>query len=288
MMQLQKRPATNARKKFQRYESEKPKLIRKATVKEDARVKELIEIFRETPIHMRGAFMDYQYQRAADSVKDRGFSASDIGKFLITVKELEDEANFDEKLGYFLTALINTAEETHFRICTEHLLKKINHFGYANSKHIEVVGDLGGYAAFQMQHGEIVVNGNVGFRPGGGLIGGIIRIRGNAGNQLGYQMKGGRIIVEGNTGERAGLEMQGGEIQIEGDTGEGITELMKGGKMIVRNLHMGPEDVGTDGYGMRGGEIHVEGDSDPGTMESICAGIIHGKLYHKGELIVDK
>jgi len=70
-------------------------------------------------------------------------------------------------------------------------------------------------------------------------------------------MKGGRLILHGTVFMLAVL-MEGGEVKLHGDV------------LAI---------VGSD---MEGGEIHVEGE-----IGSI-GDVIHGKIFHKGKLIVDK
>lgn len=106
---------------------------------------------------------------------------------------------------------------------------------------------------------NIVVRGDVGDNIGESMGGGTITVEGDACNFVGYWMEGGDIRIRGNVDEMAGWLMKGGTITVEGDAGISV------------------------GYGMFGGVIHLEGGySDIGDR------IKGGKIYHKGELIVDK
>ena len=67
------------------------------------------------------------------------------------------------------------------------------------------------------------------------------------------------ITVEGDAGMWCGFEMEGGSIIVRGDAGNWC------------------------GYLMKGGSIHVDGE-----IGRISDDIIHGKIFHKGKLIVDK
>jgi formylmethanofuran dehydrogenase subunit C len=71
--------------------------------------------------------------------------------------------------------------------------------------------------------------------------------------------------------------MKGGCVTVQGDAGNEVGEFMHGGIIIVKG------NAGSHvGLMMRGGEIHLEGDyGGIGYVE-------HGKIYHKGKLIVDK
>lgn len=154
-----------------------------------------------------------------------------------------------------------------------------------------------------MQKGRIIIKGNAGINVGLLLKGGRIRIYGNAGDSCGNHMSKGCIMVKGDAGNGAGKGMGGGIIIIEGNagdrcgassgwdayeyggevpgqiSGDGNPEkvFMTGGKIIVNGnvgMKLGDE--------MKGGEIWVYGDiGSIGNVE-------HGKIYHKGELVVDK
>jgi hypothetical protein len=85
-----------------------------------------------------------------------------------------------------------------------------------------------------------------------------VKVWGNVGRFLGAKMVGGSIEVDGDAGDSCGYMMEGGRIVIMGDAGKRVGELMSGG------------------------EIYLQG-----TFESIGE-VKHGKIYHKGKLIVDK
>ena len=73
-------------------------------------------------------------------------------------------------------------------------------------------------------------------------------------------MKGGSITVNGNAKMQCGNFMKGGTIFLNGDARD----------IMIGNF-------------MEGGEIHINGD-----YESISDEFEHGKIFHKGKLIVDK
>jgi hypothetical protein len=85
-----------------------------------------------------------------------------------------------------------------------------------------------------------------------------IVVRGDVGHNTGYMMESGSIKIEGNSGCALGLDMRGGIISISGDAA----------------------DVGE---GMVGGEIHLNGN-----YWMISDKLMHGRVYQKGKLIVDK
>jgi hypothetical protein len=105
-----------------------------------------------------------------------------------------------------------------------------------------------------------------------------ITIEGDVGICCGLEMNSGSITVNGNTGDYCGSHMQGGSITVEGDAGDFCGFDMQGGTITVKG-----DAGGWCGDGMKGGEIHVEGE-----IGNISSESEHGKIFHKGKLIVDK
>jgi hypothetical protein len=103
-------------------------------------------------------------------------------------------------------------------------------------------------------------------------------VDGDVNESIGGQMTDGAIIVSGNAGNGVGAGMTGGIITVKGDAGEGVGYTMRGGTIIVEGSAKG--DVGD---WMEGGEIRIEG-----RIDIIANSMKHGKIFHKGELIVDK
>lgn len=77
---------------------------------------------------------------------------------------------------------------------------------------------------------------------------------------------GGILIVHGDVDGAVGTRMKGGSIEIFGDVD---------GWLARRN----PHNVGME---MTGGEIHIHG------RISNIGDVLHGKIFHKRKLIVDK
>ena len=69
--------------------------------------------------------------------------------------------------------------------------------------------------------------------------------------------------------------MEGKTVTFIGDL-DGVGDGMESGRVIVKG------NAGIVGNGMLGGEIHIEGEFKKIT------GVIGGKVYHKGKLVVDK
>ena len=111
--------------------------------------------------------------------------------------------------------------------------------------------DCGVFTGLNMESGKLVINGNVN-------------------NDLGIDLKGGTIIVNGNVHV----------VYDEPNIGAG----MEGGTIII-NGDVSAYDKLTIGGGMTGGTIIFNGEI-PDDVD--FSQIKHGKIYHKGELIVDK
>ncbi len=106
---------------------------------------------------------------------------------------------------------------------------------------------------------DMTVDGDAESTLGENMLGGSIIVEGAAKNMVGELMEEGSIIVKGDAGEHVGINMKGGVITVEGNAKKAA------------------------GWQMTGGEIRIEGD-----IESIAKNLIHGKIFHKGRLIVDK
>jgi hypothetical protein len=105
-----------------------------------------------------------------------------------------------------------------------------------------------------------------------------IVVVGDVGTHVGIMARRGSITVHGSVGDDAGMNMRGGILTIDGDAGHCLGLGMKGGLINVKGN--AGEHIGDD---MEGGEIYVEGE-----IGSIVGDIVHGKIFHKGKLIVDK
>jgi hypothetical protein len=89
---------------------------------------------------------------------------------------------FDEKVGVFLSALMNAGKSKRFRIFAMGLPFKIRCLGAENTKIITVFGDLGENTGIRMHSGRLTVHGSVGGNVGSNASGGDIRINGNIRN----------------------------------------------------------------------------------------------------------
>jgi len=92
-----------------------------------------------------------------------------------------------------------------------------------------------------LDHGTIIVEGDVGVGAGRSMRGGRLDIRGDAGNLLGSGMSGGEIMLKGSAGAQAGgltagdkFGMTGGLIVIDGHAGDRAGDRMRRGTIYIR------------------------------------------------------
>ncbi len=148
-------------------------------------------------------------------------------------------------------------------------------------------GDLSRFKRIgqEMDGGELVIEGSVGFHAGAGMRSGKLIIRNDAGDWLGAHMRGGLIVVEGNAGHSIGAAyrgktrgMNGGTILVHGNAGQMVGAKMRRGIIAVAGYCLDAL-----GYHMNAGTILVNG----ATGRRIGAGMRRGTiiLFSAAELI---
>lgn len=92
-----------------------------------------------------------------------------------------------------------------------------------------------------LEHGTVIVEGDVGVGAGRNMRGGRLDIRGDAGALLGAAISGGEIFVKGSAGAQVGglrpgdkFGMTGGLIVIEGHAGDRVGDRMRRGTIFIR------------------------------------------------------
>jgi formylmethanofuran dehydrogenase subunit C len=92
-----------------------------------------------------------------------------------------------------------------------------------------------------LDHGAIIVDGDVGVAAGRNMRGGRLEIKGDAGALLGSGISGGQIVVKGSAaGQVGGLSpgdkfgMTGGLIVIDGQAGDRAGDRMRRGTIFIR------------------------------------------------------
>jgi formylmethanofuran dehydrogenase subunit C len=262
-------PALAIGGRFGKFHPEEEKASRRVEVKENEAIRQLKTAWKAfEPGHcMRNRYAieekDRVYRSILQTVANLHYTAQDVENFSLMLAEFQAEDKFLDKYGFFLSALINSGENSDYVIHTYHLdipsgMTFVG-LGFRNEKNITINGVAGNYLGCQMKSGSITVNGDAALKVGLEMKSGSITVKGNVKQWAGQKMKGGRITIEGDAYSDVGFEMKGGSITVNGDAGS---------------------DVGWD---MEGGSITVNGD-----YKKIADTIISGKIYHKQNLIFER
>jgi formylmethanofuran dehydrogenase subunit C len=135
---------------------------------------------------------------------------------------------------------------------------------------IEGATDKLDFVGGDLDHGTVIVEGDVGVGAGRNMRGGRLDVRGDAGALLGSGLSGGEIFVKGSAGAQVGgltpgdrFGMTGGLIVIEGHAGDRVGDRMRRGTIFIRG-----KCGSFAGARMVGGTIWAElgFGTDPGTL----------------------
>ena len=106
---------------------------------------------------------------------------------------------------------------------------------------IEGATDRLDFVGAELDHGTMIVEGDVGVSAGRNMRGGRLDIRGDAGALLASGISGGEVFVKGSAGSQVGgltpgdkFGMTGGLIVIEGDVGDRAGDRMRRGTIFMR------------------------------------------------------
>ncbi|MFH0860826.1 MAG: hypothetical protein V1921_06460 [Candidatus Altiarchaeota archaeon] len=259
---------------------------------EDPLVKEAAEFYDNWEYNMLVASRRF-YEETLEKAKQWNLTSSQVQRL---VEGLEGkltpghEAEYSEKTGIFLSAIIQGSSTSEFEFKTRRPLTYLG-FQLRDGKKITVHGDVGDNTGRFMESGEVRVKGNAGSETGNFMKGGKIIVEGDAKNMTGHLMEAGEIDVRGEAGDHSGSEMVDGTIRVGKSAGKNTGEKMRGGKIHVTG---GAGD--RTGYGMQDGYIEVGRDAGMFTGEWMAGGKIHvkgnvkeetGKRMINGEIIVD-
>jgi hypothetical protein len=269
-------PALAVRKRFRGYRPEAEKASKRADVRGSQSLSQIMDAWsacQSYPTHCGD-----RYDDILSVVRTLRFTAGDVEEFSLALEGFQHEDGFSEKVGFFLSALINSGDGSHYVVHTGHLEEPLWYLGYLNEKNIIVKGDTGDGLGWMMKGGSIIVEGYGGNGTGDHMESGSITVNGDGGHYIGAGMKGGSITVNGDVKVGTGASMKGGSITVSGDAGTESGQYMFKGSITIR----GNADIDV-GDGMVGGDIILEGD-----CSSLADNIKGGRIYHKGKLIVDK
>ena len=270
MRQRQGRPDSATRmavsKRFGMYKKEEKVGVRKAEIKEDQTLGKFSKIWRKVFQQDKGMDQDIGRLHSALSrlLKRIEYSHKDVEKFSLMLADFPLEEDMPGEAGLFLSALINNGKDSDYVVHAEPF-GQIDILGFRNRKSITLKGNGGVWIGTEMKGGKLIVEGDVDDEIGGGMRGGKILVKGNSGS-AGDHMKGGEIMIEGNAGA-VGNFMEGGRIIVKGNATLQVGDFMEGGEIVIE------------------GEISSIEDEIFGSIED---NVNHGKIYHKGKLIVDK
>ena len=186
------------------------------------------------------------------------YTAADIERFSIALEAFQGDKEFPTKAAVFLSFLINNGTESDYFIHTSSY-RDLDFLGCLNTKNIMVNGNAGHHLGISMKEGRITVLGDSGVGTGYHMKGGMIEVHGNAGPSAGEDMKNGVLIIHGDAGPFLAMRAHDSRIHIIGNAGR------ETGKWMART------------------EIHISGNH-----KGISKKIISGRIYHKGELILEK
>ncbi len=186
-----------ASSKFDGFKREHLHDIRKPEVKSNPIIEAMGKVWVKCG-HVRSENWALIYNRILNLINKFEYSAKDIEAFSLELIAFQNEKDFSDKAGLFLSALINNCHENDFVVHTAHLDRPIDRLGWHNTKNITVEGSAGAFTGDTMDSGTIIV-------------------RGDADDGIGFGMKGGTITVNGNTGDMIGWSVEGGEIHINGE-----------------------------------------------------------------------
>ena len=130
-----------------------------------------------------------------------------------------------------------------------------------------VEGAVGDYAGTAMRSGELRIHGDAGALAACEMAGGTLVIGGNTGDFAASTlpgsmdgMRGGTLVVKGNAGARFGDRMRRGSAVVFGDVGDFLAS-----RMVAGTIAIGGRAAAHVGYGMRRGSVVFAG----GTPETV-------------------
>jgi len=265
------------------------------------------------------------YQHCLDFIPQQ-YSNEDVNRFLqfyatqITQAEGELPHNLENKLGLYVSSLINNSDEQNWiielpwAISHKSWLTELGFVGYRNDgKNITLKcfegarhegkilrGSPGEGTGMLMKSGKLKINNESSYQRGDigrKMLGGEIYFNGIGHYGIGERMEGGVIRVERNLGDNLtgiGYEMHGGSIFVNSDV-KRVGFHMKGGEIVIngcvsgdlcRKMQGGKVTVKghykkTPGKEMSGGEIYIISKYFP-----LPKSAIGGSIYRNGKIVM--
>lgn len=217
----------SARKRFGKYKEETGRATRNVRVQRSESLGRLMAAWEKydfSPIdYTENLYEKRNFRRAWQVLHGMEISSRDVAEFCVAVAEFQDMAEFSDRAGHLISAMIRKSPDQDFALHTGHFERPLRFLGFCNSKNVVIEGSVGAMLGTEMSGGMIEVKGDAGYNVGTCMSGGIIEISGDAGRYLGDRLKAGKIIVDGSAlGDVGGMGWatgfaQGGEIHVNGD-----------------------------------------------------------------------
>jgi len=206
-----------------------------------------------------------------------GISSEDVEQFSVLLSNYQDKladwrTHAAWHSGIYLSAMIDSSDDTDFIIRSHHLSTPIDLIGYRNTKNVTLIGNAGKFVGCKMSGGNLVVNGNA------YSIGNV--------NQFG-EVENGNIEIKGDVGSKD-----------QENTVSGSIAIRKGNVLVHGNVYQGiyyygdpsstihiKGDVHGSIYPARMGTINIDGDYEKIALPR--KGYQSFKIFHKGKQIVD-
>ena len=134
------------------------------------------------------------YDLAVGEVSSLQYTIQDITDFCFCLSLYEKQSDISWS-GLFLSALVNSGDESNYEIVTEHLDTRIEGLGFQNEKDVTVIGNTGDYTAWFMSAGSLQITGNVAKLSCYHMNGGVMRVDGKIGAIMLW--KGGQVYESG-------------------------------------------------------------------------------------------
>jgi hypothetical protein len=223
--------------RFGRFRPETEQLVRSPVISSDAELEALKSVWASISASAiypeNSSYSPFSSSGVFKRLMERCCTAGLISRFSIALANFQQESEFTDKAGYFISALVTGSRDWRFTIHTSHLSVPPDSIGFFNEKMVEVRGDAGHFVGSDMVCGAVTVDGDCGIHAGAGMSGGTLIIKGSTFFALGINMTGGTIIIEGDAGSIVGDCMSGGTIHLEGSFRSlADTERMSGGRIF--------------------------------------------------------
>jgi len=202
---------TPARRKFQGYKPEKPKVVRMQDVREDRKLAALVEAYKAIDFGTLSIMPVAEFLESVEKLNE-GYAAiftdlwemrldygpGQVEKLSVLAPELQKITRIDkikwagktkegELLGLFFSALINLGGKESYRLYAGEI--QMDGLGYRSEKNIEIFGDVRHYLGARLRGGSVVLQGNCRSTVGQGMTAGEIHVNGTVFDDKGKPAK---------------------------------------------------------------------------------------------------